>query len=334
MRRPAAILVLALAAVGAACASSGGGESRASGYVEATEVRVAAQAGGRLVEVLFDEGGRVSAGDLLARLDTADTELALRRARAERDHAAAQLRLVRAGARGEEIRQAQAQAASARAEAVAADADLAAARRDLDRFEALLAVAAGSRKQRDDAAARTEVAEARAAAARERARAADEGVARLRAGARRDEIAAAEARVSVADAQIAALEKALADALVTAPVAGTVTARLVDAGETVPRGAPVAVLADLGRVWANVYVDGPLVPRLTLGEPVTLTTDGGQRIAGTITYISPRAEFTPRNVQTADERSKLVYRVKVTAENREGVLKPGMPVEAVWPAPR
>ena len=70
------------------------------------------------------------------------------------------------------------------------------------------------------------------------------------------------------------------------------------------------------------------MPRLKLGQTVTLVTDAGQRLDGTITFISPKAEFTPRNVQTADERTKLVYRIKVTADNREGVLKPGMPVEA------
>jgi HlyD family secretion protein len=91
---------------------------------------------------------------------------------------------------------------------------------------------------------------------------------------------------------------------------------------------PIAVVSDLDNAWANVYVDEPLVPKLTLGQAATIVTDAGHRIPGRITYISPRAEFTPRNVQTADERSKLVYRIKITVDNREGILKPGMPVEA------
>jgi HlyD family secretion protein len=94
-----------------------------------------------------------------------------------------------------------------------------------------------------------------------------------------------------------------------------------------PRAA-VVVITDLDHAWANVYVDERLVPRLKIGQAATLITDAGQRLTGTITFISPKAEFTPRNVQTADERSKLVYRVKVTADNKEGVLKPGMPIEA------
>ncbi len=94
---------------------------------------------------------------------------------------------------------------------------------------------------------------------------------------------------------------------------------------------PLVVVTDLDHAWANVYVDEPVVPRLRLGQKVTLVTDAGQRLEGTITFISPKAEFTPRNVQTADERSRLVYRIKVSADNKEGVLKPGMPIEAELP---
>jgi HlyD family secretion protein len=118
------------------------------------------------------------------------------------------------------------------------------------------------------------------------------------------------------------------DATVKAPVSGIVTSKLLDAGEMVAPRTPIVVITDLDHAWANVYVDERLVPQLKIGQPATLVTDAGQRLAGSITFISPKAEFTPRNVQTAEERSKLVYRVKVTADNREGVLKPGMPIEA------
>jgi HlyD family secretion protein len=202
---------------------------------------------------------------------------------------------------------------------------------DLQRFEALLQSKAGSRKQRDDAATRREVAAARLNAARERARAAAEGVGRLRAGARPEEIAGARARVAAVDAQIDALDKSIADAVLKSPVGGIVTARLADAGEMAAPRAPLVIITDLDRAWANVYVDEPIVPRLRLGQKATLLTDAGQRLDGTITFISPKAEFTPRNVQTADERSRLVYRIKVSVDNREGVLKVGMPVEAELP---
>jgi HlyD family secretion protein len=320
-----------LAIAVAACGHAADGPARASGYVEATEVRVAPQVGGRVIEVAVAEGDRVEKGAVLVRIDTADAELALRRAGADRDQAVAALRLLEAGARAEDIRQARAQADSAQADVVAAESELRAASEDVSRFEGLLQSNAGSRKQRDDAVTRRDVAAARVTAARERARAAGESVARLRAGARAEEIAGARARVAAADAQIATLQKNVTDAVLTSPVGGLVTAKLVDAGEMVAPRTPVAAITDLDHAWANVYVDEPVVPRLRLGQPVTLVTDAGQRLQGSITFISPKAEFTPRNVQTADERSKLVYRIKVTVDNREGVLKPGMPVEAELP---
>ena len=132
-----------------------------------------------------------------------------------------------------------------------------------------------------------------------------------------------------ADAQIAVLEKALADAQIVAPVAGMVTQKLVDAGEIVMRGTPVVVVTDLDHAWANLFVPEPMVPRVKLGQSARVVTDaGGEGLSGKVTFISPKAEFTPRNVQTAEERSKLVYRIKVTVDNRAGVLKPGMPVDA------
>jgi len=305
---------------------------RVSGQVEATDVQVAAQVAGRVLELKVAEGDRVKVGDLLARLDTADAELALTRARADRQQADAQLRLLLAGARVEDVRQAEAAVAASETEVRAADAELSAARADVERFEMLLASNSGSRKQRDDAVTRRDVANARAQGARDRVRAARENVGRLRAGARREEVDAAQARLAAAAAQIATLDKAIADAVIAAPIAGVVSEKLAEVGELLQPRAPVVVLTDLEHVWANVYVDEPVVPRLRLGQPATLFTDaGGPGIPGTVSYISSKAEFTPRNVQTAEDRSKLVYRVKVSVNNAGGTLKAGMPVEAEIP---
>lgn len=328
---PAAVLAALVVAAG--CGNDRPVTSaRVSGFVEADDVQIAAEVGGRVVELNFDEGDRVEAGQVLVRLDTRDTELALTRARAERAQAEAQLRLLQAGSRPEEIRQAGAQVAAAEAEVTAAEAELASAAADLERYEALLRANAGSVKARDDARTRRDVAEGRLKAARQRAEAARETLARLRSGARTQEIEAARARVAAADAQIATLEKALEDATVEVPVAGVVTNRLVNLGELLAPRTPVAVVTDLDRAWAEVFVDEPLVPRLRVGQQATVFTDaGGSGIDGRVTYVSPRAEFTPRNVQTAEERSRLVYRVKITVDNTSGVLKPGMPIEAELP---
>jgi HlyD family secretion protein len=305
--------------------------TRVSGQAGATEVLVAPEVGGRILDMSISEGDRLAKGDVVARLDTRDIDLALRRAQAERDQADAQLRLLQAGARPEDIRQAEAQEEAARADVAAARSDLAAADADLQRFETLLKSNSGSQKQRDDAATRRDMARERERSARAREVAAREAVARLRSGARREEIAAARARVAVVDAQIATLEKSKEDAVVRAPIDGSVTERLLDPGEIVAPRAPIAVLADLDHAWAEVFVDEPQIPRIKLGQAATVFTDAGDSLPGTVSFISSKAEFTPRNVQTADDRSKLVYRVKIAVDNRQGVLKQGMPVEAEIP---
>jgi HlyD family secretion protein len=305
----------------------------ASGNVEATEVQVAPEVGGRVLTLTVAEGDRVAAGAVIATLDTRDVELQIARARADRAAASAQLRLFEAGSRVEDVRQAEAQVEAAAAELGSLDVEIKAAQVDLTRFESLLAANAGSQKQRDDAKARVDLATERRRSADERVRVARATLDRVRAGARREELDGARARVASVDAQIAVFEKSLNDAQVTAPAGGLVTQKLVDAGELVAPRTPLVVVTDLDHAWANVFVPEPMVPRLKMGQEATVRTDAGSTVKGTITFISPRAEFTPRNVQTADERSKLVYRVKVTVDNSAGVLKQGMPVDADFVLP-
>jgi HlyD family secretion protein len=327
-----ALVILSLA-LSAACAEEvPGNEVRAAGHVEATEVRIAPDIGGRIVELPIELGDRVEAGSLILRLDARDLELGVERAKAEQRQAEAQLRLLQAGARREDIAQAAAQAQAAREEVEAVRAELTAAELDLQRFEALLQSNAGSRKQRDDAATRRDLERDRLQASGSRARAAEQVTEGLRAGTRAEEIEAARARVSAALVQVASAEEVLSDATVRAPTAGVVSETLAEMGEVIAPRAPAAVIVDLVNVWADVFVAEPLIPRLRLNQPATVYTDaGGAGIAGTVTYISPKAEFTPRNVQTAEERSKLVYRVRVSVTNSNGVLKQGMPVDAVLP---
>jgi HlyD family secretion protein len=288
--------------------------------------------GGRIVLLNVKEGDRVEPGTLILRLDTRDSELLLDRARAEYQAAEAQLRLLQAGSRREDIRQAEAQSQSARDEISAARAELTAAEADLQRFEALLEANAGSRKQRDDARARRDIARERVQGAESRLRASEQGVARLRSGARPQEIDAARARLAGIAAQVATAEKAVKDAALMSPARGIVSQKLAEVGEMAAPRVPVVVITDLDHAWADVFVPEPVIPRIRMGQTATLFTDaGGSGLQGSITFISPKAEFTPRNVQTAEERSKLVYRVRVTVDNSEGILKEGMPVEADVP---
>ncbi len=324
------LLPIAIILAAAGCAEEAPADRiRVSGHVEATEVRLAPDAGGRILTLTVKEGDRVQPGQTVLTLDTRDVTLAIDRARAEHAAAEAQLRLVQAAARPEDVRQAESQIVTARADQSAAASELSAAEQDLARFESLLTANSGSRKQRDDAATRRDIARDRLAGAQGRVRTAEEALARVRAGARKEEVDAARARINVVSAQITTLEKGLGDTTLTSPVGGVVTEKLVEVGEIIASRAPAVVVVDLDHAWADVFVPEPVVPLLRISQPATLFTDaGGAGIAGTITYISPKAEFTPRNVQTAEERSKLVYRIRISVDNKEGVLKQGMPVEA------
>lgn len=319
-------------AASAACAPAGDpNELRASGHVEATEVRLAPEMGGRVLTLDVKEGDRVSAGATILTIDASDLALSIARAKTEQASAEAQLRLVRVGARPEDVRQAEAQVDAARADIPAAMAELDAANADLKRYELLLERKSGAQKPRDDAATRRDVAQARLDAAQKRVATAEAALARVKAGARQEEVAVAASRIATTDAVIASLEDQLKDATLVSPVSGVVTEKLAEAGEVVAPRAPVVVITDLDHAWADVYVPEPAVPRIRMGQIATLYTDaGGQGLTGTVTYISPRAEFTPRNVQTADERAKLVYRIRVSVDNTAGVLKQGMPVDAVF----
>jgi len=286
----------------------------AAGHVEATEVRISPLVGGKLVSFKLMEGDRITAGQEIARIDPTDIELALAQARAERSGAAAQLALRRAGARKEEIAEAEAQVEAARAAVDAAE-------KELGRLQDLLGQGVVPAQMRDDALGRRDVAAGQLEAMNQR-------LAALRAGFRREEIEASRSALAAADARIAQLEKNARDTVVVSRVSGVVTEKVSQEGETVSPGETLAVVADLANAWLNVYVGEPDLGKLRLGQTVTVVTDDGAKRPGKITFIASEAEFTPKNVQTRDERVKLVYRVKVGLQNQDGFFKPGMPAEA------
>lgn len=312
LRALAALLATGLAG----CGSSGSQNAiQASGHIEATEVRLAAPLPGRLVEAPFREGDSVPFGAIVARLDTATLEHDLTRARAEAAAAEARLELLQAGTREEELRH-------GRQELARAQAELTAAERDLARWEGLASRGTASAKARDDAATRRDVAHRTVEALRARLDA-------LEAGPRPGEIAAARAQRDAAAATADAAAQRIADATVIAPIAGVLTTRVAEPGEVLPAGSTIAVLTDLEHPWLNVYLDQPSLAAVALGDPVAVRVDGrSEEFPGIVSHISAQAEFTPKNVQTPNERAQLVFRVKVALANPAGVFKPGLPADA------
>lgn len=285
-----------------------------SGTIECTQIRVAPEVSGRITHLFFQEGDEIKVGQLMARLDGTNYELKCVEARAALAQAQAQLDLMLAGSRDEDVRRAREQVREAKAVAEAAAADWV-------RIESVFKSHSATRKQYDEAKANAERTAAIAAAA-------EQQLARLVNGNRSEDIRAARAMVDLAQARLAQAEKALADCAVMAPTNGTVTIRSTEEGEYVAVGSPLATLAHLDEVWLSIYIPETRLSGVKIGQTAFVTIDGDkQRYPGTITFIASEAEFTPKNVQTPDERTKLVYRVKITLPNKDRLFKAGMPAD-------
>ncbi len=299
------------------CSGLGGKDIiSASGTIEATEVNVASKVTGQIKERPVDEGSRVRAGDMLAVVDHDTLDIQLRQAEAGVDLARAQLALLREGARREDIQQAEAALRQTEASFTVADDDA-------RRMRALEATGSATPKQREDAEARLTVAQAERNAAAE-------ALHKVRTLARPEEIKAAEAQLAQAMAGADLLRKTIADCTITAPVGGTVTHKAVEVGELVTPGSTIVQISELDSVYVMIYVTEVELGRIRLGARAEVSIDAFPKRAfpGQVTYISPEAEFTPKNVETKEDRVKLVFGVKIEIENREGLLKPGLPADA------
>jgi len=292
------------------------GVLRASGTVEATEARMGFETGGRLLAVGPHEGDAVAAGAELASLDRAELEARRAQAAAQVEAAAARLAELLAGSRREEIAQAEAQRG-------AAAEQLGEAERELARTRTLVEGGATPREALDKAQTARDV-------AAQRVHQAGEQVALLRRGPRREQVEAQRAVVEQARAQVAAADVALAHTALRAPFAGAVSVRHREPGEVVAPGAPVLTLLRRDDRWVRIYVPEDRLGAVPLGAAAVLRSDTypDKTYRGTVTFLASEAEFTPKNVQTQEERVRLVYAAKVRiVDDPRFELKPGLPVD-------
>jgi len=400
------------------------GGLKASGFVEAEEVTIAPELGGRVVKLMVDEGDSVEAGQVLLRLDETLLQAQIEAAQAAVDVAQAGLAQAKAGARPERIRQAEAtlaqaqaacdgayqawqdliairdnpqeldaQIAQARAQVAAAEAGLAqavalkdaaeiandafydgmeslqkakrelkkipkpfrpslpgmqldahlipnaywkswvgvnAAQARLDGARAALSDLYAMRNHPQEMNAQVDAAEARYRAAEAAVQAARAQLDALRAGATQEEIAALEAQVEQAQAALASLMVLRDKLTLTAPVGGLVLELNVHEGELTMSGATVLTLGDLDDVTLTIYVPEDKLGQVRLGQPVEVRVDTfpERTFTGTVVAIADEAEFTPRNVQTQEERVNMVFAVDVRIPNPDHALKPGLPADA------
>lgn len=326
MRKKLVVAAVAIAAAAAIAyfASQWDGESdpnvvAVSGNIEVTDVEVSFKIPGWIDERPATEGALIEAGALVARLDSSELALEVSLRAAEVEAYEAELAALTAGARPGEIAEAEASVALAQAEADRL-------RLEFDRQRALHERNVISDQEYQAALASYEVAQARLREAEERLKLIVEGP-------RQEEIDRARARVEQAVQGRALAETRLGYATLASPLSGLVLSENVERGEYVVPGVPVVTVGDLENVWLRAYVNETDLGRVKAGQPVCVTTDTypGKVYEGRLSFIASEAEFTPKSVQTTEERVKLVYRVKIDIPNPQLELKPGMPADAdIW----
>ncbi|MGH9794281.1 MAG: efflux RND transporter periplasmic adaptor subunit [Candidatus Acidiferrales bacterium] len=287
-----------------------------SGNIEAHESLVGFKVQGRIAELPVQEGQWIEKGALLARLDDRDLHQQVTMETATMRVREANLQLALAGPRSQEIEM---------AEQAVADAEADLELKKLDYARAVTLLKKDVISQQDHDRAKTQLDRAQATYKRTAER-----LSELRAGTRQEEIAIARANVTQAREAVEMSRVRLSFTELRAPATGVILVRQAELGEVVSVGSPVVTLADLDNVWLRAYVPETDLGRIRHGQEVAVRTDTfpGKTYRGRISFISQRAEFTPKTIETHKERVTLVYRIKIDLENPNHELKPGMPADA------
>jgi len=317
MRRLLPLLLAAALSLTGGCSRGDGGDPVYSGTIEAVEVDVVAEVAGRILERPVDEGYAVEPGTLIAKIDPEPYRLAVEETQASLREARARLALLEAGYRTEEIEE-------ARRNLQEAEAQVDLARTQVARVENLVAQAVSTQEDLDIARRDLQVATARAQAARARLDLVERGY-------RLEDKKQAEAEVGRLEALLASRQFDLDRTQVVSRVAGTVTQKLQEPGEYAGVGSPIVTVADLANLYTWVYLGEAELGRIRLGDDVAVRIDSypGRDFPGRVVYISDEAEFTPKNVQTVEDRVQLVFGVKVAVANPDGALKVGVPADVL-----
>jgi HlyD family secretion protein len=288
-----------------------------SGTVETTDIILSSQVAGTVQKIIQEEGSRVGDGDTLVIIDPETYILQLNQAEAQRDLAKAKYDLLIKGARSEDKSQA--------AEMLnQAEANYQSAKTDFERMENLFENQSVTKKQYDDAKTRLTIAEAQLNSAKQNLKKIENFV-------RPEELDQAKAAFNAAEANVKLLQKRVNDCYILSPINGQIVKIFVEIGETVNPQSSLVKVSDLSKVEVVVYIQEADLGKVKRGQKAEIFSDSyeDKSYEGKVTYISPEAEFTPKNIQTKEERTKLVFAVKIKVPNPNYELKAGMPVDAV-----
>jgi HlyD family secretion protein len=286
------------------------------GNIEATEVDISFKIPGRVIYRAVDEGEFVKKGSIVAKLEDEDLKHQVEEAKANTKVAEARLREALTGSRPQEIKQAWATMEKARS-----DRDQ--LKSDWERAEVLFEEGVIPVQSRDQAFTAYQMALASYKEAMEH-------YDLVKEGPRKEDIDALKASFEQAKALLNLKEVQLSYTTLTSPINGVVLVKDIEPGEMVSAGTPIVTLADLNDIWLKAYISETDLGRVKYNQRVKVKTDTypDKVYWGKISFISSEAEFTPKNIQTHEERVKLVYRIKVSLENPQMELKPGMPADA------
>ena len=287
------------------------------GNVEMRQVDLAFNTEGAVAALLRQEGDRVKAGDRLAKLDDATLLQVVALSDAKRDAAKAQLDLLLAGTRPEEIDRARGASANAMAAVIRAEGVFA-RQQDLAKRDI------ASQQTFEDARAALDQARAQRVQA-------DAALAEAIAGPRKEELEAARAQLRAAEATAALAHVQLSHTDLAAPSDGVIMTRVVEKGSVVLPTSPIYSMALTSEVWVRTFAPEAMLSRAVPGAAAAISDDAGHRWQGHIGYVSPMAEFTPKTVETPELRTQLVYRLRIRVDNPDDAVRQGMPVTVVLP---
>jgi len=292
-------------------------EIKSSGTIEATDVVISSKSAGQIEIFLVNEGDKVKKDEILLKLDHESLDIQLRQTAAIIEQAEAQLRLLKAGARKEDINLAQEQVKFAKI-------NLDQAETDMDRLNKLYETNTITRKQYEDAVTRYDQ-------TMNQYNSEKENLLKIKNITRPEEIESAQANLKKTKVGLEIIQKNIEDCTITSPLDGIVSKKFAEAGEYVTPGSSLIKLSDMNTVNLYIYIKEEDLGKVKLGQKSEIKTDSykDKVYIGKVIFISPEAEFTPKNIQTEEERTKLVFAVKIEIPNPDYELKSGMPADAV-----
>jgi HlyD family secretion protein len=288
----------------------------ATGTIETVNVVLSSKSSGEIKKLGIKEGDKVKQGDTIMIIDTEALRLQLNQQEAGTEISRAQLDLLRNGARKEDI-------SIAESSLEQAQVNYNQAKNDLERLQKLYQTQTITKKQFDDAVSRFDLMNDQLSSAKENYN-------KIKNIARPEELKQAEAKLKQSNAIADLIKKNINDSYIVSPLNGIIVKKYFEVGETVTPMSSLVKISDLANVELYIYVTEVELGKVKLGQKAEISVDAfkDKKFNGKVTYISPEAEFTPKNIQTKDERTKLVFAVKIEIPNPDFELKSGMPADA------